>query len=99
MHLHEAPESMKTHPSPQDSWVYRVLGDQNFANQKGFFAFWYRLTSAPDAPPNATFGQRERVRRSRLASALMLFLGTVLLLAGLIGATGPNHTILIVVGT
>ncbi|HEU5375665.1 MAG TPA: hypothetical protein VFV38_09520 [Ktedonobacteraceae bacterium] len=99
MHLHEAPEAIETHPSPQDSWVYRVLGDQNFAHQKGFFAIWYRLTSSPDAPPDATFGLRERIRRSRLASALMLFLGTVLLLAGLIGATSPNHTILIVVSS
>lgn len=99
MQRHEAQKSMDTHPSPQDSWVYRVLGDQNFANHKGFFAAWYRLTSSPDAPPDASFGLRERIRRSRLASALMLFLGTVLLLAGLIGATSPNHTILLVVGT
>jgi hypothetical protein len=82
-----------------DSWIHRVLGDQNFERQRGFFATWYRLTSLPDAQPGATFAQRDRVRRSRLASALMLFLGTVLLLAGAVGASSPNHTILFVVLT
>lgn len=81
---------------PQDSWVYRVLGDQNFTQQKGFFPIWYRLSSPPDASPEATFGQRERIRRARLASALMLFLGTVLLIAGAIGASSPNHAIVLV---
>ncbi len=86
-------------PADQDSWVYRVLGDQNFTRQKGFFATWYRLTSPPNARPDATFQQRERIQRARLASALMLFLGTVLLLAGAIGMTSPNHTIVIVVSS
>ena len=81
----------------EDSWIYRVLGDQNFAQQRGFFAWWYHLTSPSDAQPDATFQQRDRIRRSRLASALMLFLGTVLLIAGAIGASSPNHAILIVV--
>src|SRR6266700_4180592 len=83
--------------SDQDSWVYRVLGNHNFEQQRGFFPWWYRLTSPPDAQPEATFHQRDRIRRCRLASALMLFLGTVLLLAGIIGVLGPNHTILYVV--
>ncbi len=91
--------SPSTGPTAQDSWVYRVLGDQNFIRQKGFFAAWYRLTSPPNARPDATFQQRERIQRARLASALMLFLGTVLLLAGTIGITGPNHTIVIVVSS
>lgn len=86
-------------PAAQDSWVYRVLGDQNFTRQQGFFATWYRLTSPPNARPDATFQQRERIQRARLASALMLFLGTVLLLAGAIGITSPNHTIAIVVSS
>jgi hypothetical protein len=85
--------------SDQDSWIDRVLGDQNFEQQRGFFPWWYRMTSPPDALPDATFQLRERVRRCRLASALMLFLGTVLLLAGAIGLLGPNHTILFVVSS
>jgi hypothetical protein len=85
--------------SNQDSWVYRVLGNHNFEQQRGFFAWWYRLTSPPDAKPDATFQQRDRIRRCRLASALMLFLGTVLLLAGTIGVLSPNHTILFVVSS
>lgn len=83
--------------SDQDSWVYRVLGNHNFEQQRGFFAWWYWLTSPSDARPDATFHQRDRIRRCRLAAALMLFLGAVLLLAGTIGILSPNHTILFVV--
>ena len=95
--MQQNPSSLSPRSLPQASWVYRVLGDQNFEQQRGFFALWYRLTSLSDAQPGASFGQRDRIRRSRLASALMLFLLTVLLIAGAIGATSPNHTILIVV--
>ncbi|HEU5376960.1 MAG TPA: hypothetical protein VFV38_16140 [Ktedonobacteraceae bacterium] len=96
MQQHELPSEDS---ASQGSWVYRVLGDQNFTSQRGFFAAWYRLTSPPNARPEATFEQRERIQRTRLGSALMLFLGTVLLLAGSIGITSPNHTILIVVSS
>lgn len=82
-----------------DAWLYTVLGDQNFEQQRGFFPWWYRLTSPPDAGPGASLQQRDRLRRSRLASALMLFLLTVLLLAGTIGAIGSNRTILAVCTT
>lgn len=86
-------------PASQGSWVYHVLGDQNFTRQRGFFARWYRFTSPPNARPEATFEERERIQRARLASAMMLFLGTILLLAGSIGITSPNHTIVIVVSS
>jgi hypothetical protein len=82
-----------------DTWINKVLGDQLFEQQRGFFPWWYRLTSPPDALPDAPFQERDRVRRCRLASALMLFLGTVLLLAGVTGIFGKNHTILFVVSS
>jgi hypothetical protein len=91
--------SSSSGPAPQALWVYSVLGDQNFEKQRGFFAWWYRLTSPPNALPAATFQQRDRIRRCRLASALMLFLGVVLLIAGAIGISSPNHTIVMVVGS
>src|SRR5258707_8426680 len=86
--------------SPErDTWVYRVLGDKNSRQQRGFFAWWYRPTSPPDAPAGVTFARRDRVRRGQLASALMLFLLIVLCIASAIGFFGTNHTILAVTTT
>ncbi len=80
-----------------DLWSYQVLGDQHFWSAR--LSWWYRLTSPPDAPAEASFAQRDRVRRGRLASALMLFLLLVLLLASAIGFFGTNHVILAVTPT
>jgi hypothetical protein len=76
-----------------------VLGDQNFRSQSGLLAWWYRLTSAPNAPVGASFVQRDRVRASQLASALMLFLLIVLGIASIIGLISTNRTILAVIIT
>jgi hypothetical protein len=83
----------------KDAWIYHMLGDQNFRPQHGLLAWWYRLTSPPDAPAGATFVQRDRVRRGQLASALMLFLLIVLCIASTIGFISANHTILAVITT
>lgn len=96
MHYHG---SSSPGSQPQEAWVYRVLGDQNFRQQRGFFPWWYRHTSPPDASAGASFAQRDRVRRSRLASALMLFLLLVLCFAAPIGLIGANRAILAVTTT
>lgn len=83
----------------RDSWVHTVLGDQNFQEKKGFFAWWYRLTSPPDPAPGATFQQRDLIRRGRIASACMLFLSIVLLFVWFIGFFGPNKGIVNIVYT
>lgn len=80
-------------PPPPDDWSYRVLGDQNFWSAKGLLAWWYALTAPPDPPPGATFGQRDLVRRGRIASAIMLFLTCILALVAPIGLFGPNKQI------
>ena len=84
-------------PSPpttvRGSWIHTVLGDQNFHEHTGFFAWWYRHTSPPEAAPGASFHERDLIRRGRIASACMLFLATILVLVGLIAYLGPNKQI------
>ncbi|MBE3558873.1 MAG: hypothetical protein IMW89_06565 [Ktedonobacteraceae bacterium] len=80
-------------------WSHRNFGDQNFQEKKGFFAWWYRFTAPPDPPPGASFQQRDTVRRGRIASAIMLFLGSILLLVFPIGILTPNRTIAVVAVT
>lgn len=77
-----------------EQWSHSVLGDQNFSRARGLLAWWYRHTTPLDPPVGATFAQRDRVRRGRIASAIMLFLGSVLLLVAPIGLLGPNKQIL-----
>lgn len=88
--------SSSTH---RDSWVHTVLGDQNFQAQKGFFAWWYRHTCPPDPSPGASFQQRDRVRRGRIASACMLFLALILVLVAVIAFVGPNRQIATIIYT
>lgn len=92
-------QTILTSSPEKDTWAYRVLGDQNFRPQRGLLAWWYRLTSPPDAPAGARFDRRDRVRRGQLASALMLFLLIVLCIASTIGFFSANHTILAVITT
>ncbi|GHO48568.1 hypothetical protein KSX_67310 [Ktedonospora formicarum] len=57
-------------------------------------AWWYRVSAPADAPPGATFAQRDVVRRARIASAVMLFLAIILVAVAAIGFFGPNKQIL-----
>jgi hypothetical protein len=64
-----------------------------------WLAWWYKWTAPPTAPVGASFEQREIVRRGRLGSTIMFFLGSILLfLVSPIGIFGPNHQILITAG-
>lgn len=83
----------QTPNNPESDWSHRNFGDQNFQEKRGFFAWWYKWTAPPDPPPGATFRQRDNARRGRIASAIMLFLGSILLLVFPIGVLGPNKTI------
>ncbi|MBO0789893.1 MAG: hypothetical protein J2P36_02955, partial [Ktedonobacteraceae bacterium] len=93
------PSQRQAPGDPEAEWSHRNFGDQNFQEKRGFFAWWYRLTAPPDPPPGSTFRQRDNARRGRIASAIMLFLGTILLLVFPIGILTPNHTIAIVAVT
>lgn len=77
----------------RDSWVSRLLGEQNFQRQRGFLSWWYRLTSPPEIA-NPTLAQRDVARRSKILSALALFLALVLLLVAYVALTGPNKQII-----
>lgn len=77
----------------RDSWVFMLLGEQNFQRQRGFLPWWYRLTSPPEIE-NPTLAQRDVARRSKILSALALFLCLVLLLVVYVALTGPNKQII-----
>jgi len=86
-----------------DTWSYGVLGDHLFRDQTTLFArllgWWARHTSLPDAKPGASFAERDRVRRARIASPMMLFLAILLLLVAVIAFLGHNPNLLPVVET
>jgi hypothetical protein len=86
-------------PPEKDNWAYQVLGEQNFRLQRGFLAWWNRLTAPPDAPAGASFALRDRVQRGHIASTLLLFLLIVLCIASTISLFSANHTILAVIIT
>ena len=76
----------------RDSWIFSLLGDPQFQRQRGFLAWWYRLTSPPDLD-NPSLAQRDVARRSKILSALALFLAGVLLFVAYIAWSGPNKQI------
>jgi hypothetical protein len=77
----------------RDSWVYALLGEQNFQSKKGFLPWWYRLTSPKDTE-NPTLKQRDLARQSKILSALALFLGLTLIMVAYIAWAGPNKQII-----
>jgi hypothetical protein len=84
---------MITAHNQRDPWVYTLLGEQNFQSKKGFLPWWYKLTSPPD-PENPTLKERDLTRRSKILSALALFLGLTLIFVAYIALTGPNRQII-----
>lgn len=88
--MNRTPLPAQATPPNADLWSYRVLGDQNFGSARGLLAWWYAHTAPPDPAPGATFQQRDLVRRGRIASAIMLFLSSILLVVAPIGLLGPN---------
>jgi hypothetical protein len=79
--------------APQrSSLIHQLLGEQSLHSQ-GFLAWWYRLTS-PREVENPTLVQRDLLRRSKILSALALFLGLTLIFVTILGIIGPNKQIL-----
>ena len=77
----------------KDAWIFSLLGDPQFQRQKGFLAWWYRLTSPPEID-NPTLEQRDLARRAKILSALALFLALILVFVAVIAFTGPNKVII-----
>ena len=94
----KAPLSMSTQPggNPATSDYLRDPKLDAF-RPGGLIARWYRLTSPPEPPTEASYRQRDIYRRGQLASTIMLVLAGVLCLVIPIGLLGPNKQILIVV--
>ena len=63
--------------------------------QTGRLSWWYALTAAEEPPPSAPFALRERIRRGRLASAVLLGFVLAELLLLLIGFVDPSYSGLI----
>lgn len=91
--------------SQRDPWAYTLLGEQNFQGQRGvwkMFLWWYRITSPRDVE-NPTLRQRDLARRSKILSALALFLGLTLIFVAYVALMGPNkqliNTVYILYGT
>jgi hypothetical protein len=95
--------STENHTDVPDTWSYGVLGDHLFRDKTTLFArllgWWSRHTSLPDAKPGVSFAERDRVRRARIASPMMLFLAILLLLVAVIAFLGQNSNLLPVVYT
>jgi hypothetical protein len=82
--------------SPGSGWERRPIGDDRRSARVasvqapvGPLEWWYRLTTPPPAPVGATLVVRERTRRSRLASTIMLGLLVVEVLVLPIGFSDP----------
>ncbi len=86
-----------------DTWSYGILGDHLFRDHTNPVArvlgWWVRRTSPPDATPGASFAERDRVRRGRIASPMMLFLALVLILVAVTVMLGTNKHIMMMVYT
>ncbi len=86
-----------------DTWSYGVLGDHLFRDHTNpvarMLGWWVRRTSPPDAKPGASFAERDRVRRGRIASPMMLFLALVLIPVAATAILGTNKHIMTVVYT
>jgi hypothetical protein len=70
-------------------------GDPSSTRQRGFWTRWYRLTSPPEVPSNASLEKREIVRRGRLASIiyLILYLFSLPSLPPVLFGFGPNKLV------
>ncbi|MGH2479917.1 MAG: hypothetical protein ACRDHW_09710 [Ktedonobacteraceae bacterium] len=77
----------------RDSWIFSLLGDPQFQRQRGFLAWWYKLTSPPDIE-HPSLAQRDVARRAKILSALALFLAGLLLFVAYIALSGPNKQII-----
>jgi hypothetical protein len=66
----------------QQEWSKTYLPQEADTREKGFFAWWYRLSAPPTPPANASLREREIARRGRLTS-LVLFFMVLLLAAGI----------------
>ena len=61
-------------PSEKQGWSPKGVVKQETQKKNGLIQWWYKLTALPEASENASFVQREAVRKSHLLSTIVLWL-------------------------
>lgn len=78
----------------KQGWIPNEFVEQEAQNRKGLIPWWYKLTALPDASANATFAQRESVRKAHLLSTIVFWLlfTFLLFIPGCLAL--PNHYVI-----
>jgi hypothetical protein len=82
--------SLKNVPGSANDYM-QVAQD---AQQPGLLRWWYRISTSSQLLPNASFRQREKMRRAQLTSVMLLVEIAVLIAAIPSAITGPNPILL-----
>jgi hypothetical protein len=82
-------------PIEKKKWSINETGEHEaLKEKKGLIAWWYKSTAQPDAPANATFAQREAVRKSHLLSTIVFWLLLIFILFIPACFVLPNHYVI-----
>jgi len=78
----------------KQGWTPNEFVEQEAQNRKGLIPWWYKLTALPEASANATFAQRESVRKAHLLSTIVFWLlfTFLLFIPGCLAL--PNHYVI-----
>lgn len=80
-------ENQDSSPLP----AYLIERVPNSTQKSGLLERWYRLTAPPTPPADASLAQREKARRGRLASMILLFV--IILIIVMFPVVIFNHTL------
>ena len=81
-------------PIVDKNWIQDKTSNQESKNKKGLIAWWYQLTAKPEPSANATFAQRESVRKSQLLSIIVFWLLFTFILFIPACFVLPNHYVI-----
>ncbi len=65
-----------------------------YTEPKSSLEWWYRLTAPAEAPPTASLAERERARRGRLSSTILLIMLIFLIIAAIGALIQSDHRLL-----
>ncbi len=75
----------------QKSWSASEIGGTEATAGSGFFQWWYRLTTPPEPPSDASFAKREIARRARTVSIVCFYFLLTMLFCLPASFFIPNH--------
>src|SRR5437588_115966 len=81
-------------PMEKQDWTPNEVVEQEAQKKKGLIPWWYKLTALPEASVNATFAQRESVRKAHLLSTIVFWLLFTFLLFLPACFVLPNHYVI-----